>query len=133
MTDTNRKLLRVEGADPKNGNVILNLKADDGSLFEIPLSVFDVSTMTTMLNGVRAQALNQIPDKSPDSMLVIQNFGVGKNEDHHILRIYVGAGMYQDFAAPKGSDAGDDLQALEKHLATKYGLSPTPLGPRTKH
>jgi len=118
--------LRITGADGENGRVRLLLAQEDGTEHQLDLSVFDVSTLVSMLYEARADALNQTPDRAPEVMLPLVGLSFGEDREYQVLRLHTTPDLYQDFAAKNDTPAAEILRRMADLLAKQSGEDPTP-------
>lgn len=129
--------IRIVTAEGEDGRVVLHMADDAGEPYRLDLSVFDVSTLVSMLYQAREDALHQETEQPPEVMLPIAGMTFGSDANYEILRIHVNAFLYQDFSAQKGSDAAMLLRSMAEKLARESGRRPVPFGkgsgPGRKH
>jgi hypothetical protein len=82
------KQLAVQSAEGRNGEIVVKLNGDDGP-YEVALSVFDVSTLVSMLYAARAEAANQPVPSAPEAALPLHTIKIGDDADYEIMRVYV--------------------------------------------
>lgn len=110
-------LLKPTGTGSDDGKIHLMMEDEGGKEHSMVLSVFDVSTLVSMLYAARAQALNGPPDATPEVALPIVALAFGESEEHELLRISVAEGVHQDFAVVKGSPLAILIQTMAEAWA----------------
>ncbi len=115
----------------EKGQIVTILVTRDGREFKLVQSPFDVSTLVSGLYAARAEALKQPVDDAPEIILPLERIAVlsdaAGNDPHFVLRVYLSAELYQDFAPAPGSPLHDDLATLATVVTT--GLDPKASGP----
>lgn len=128
--------VRVIGSESDRGKVIVRLQSKEGVEYSLPLSVFDVSTLVSMLYASRAEALNQQPDTAPEVMLPLTGLSFGEDGEsaRQILRVHTTPETYQDFSPEPGTPQDDLVREFSDFLAKRLGQNPKPWGsPGGKH
>jgi len=120
--------LEMVGVTGRDAEVVVHVTSE-GRLHELPLSVFNASTLVAALYAAQREALTQPPTKPPpEMMLPITNFMIGTSGPFTVLRLYVAESLFQDFAAPKDSPLGKGLDAMAIAVARATGQQPIPFG-----
>ncbi len=114
------KQLAVQSAEGRNGEIVVKLNGDDGP-YEVALSVFDVSTLVSMLYAARAEVANQPVPSAPEAALPLHTIKIGDDADHEIMRVYVTEVLYHDYGARKGTPAANLVADIARGLASKGG------------
>lgn len=108
------------------------METPDGTKAVLPLSVFDVSTLVSMLYAARADALNQEPDTAPEVMLPLAGLSFGEDGEsaRQIMRVHTTPVLHQDFSPEPGSPAEALLRTFSDFLASQSGEAPVQWGER---
>ncbi|MGO1160536.1 hypothetical protein ACTOV4_01100 [Brucella sp. C7-11G] len=127
--------LNILKSEAEDGNVVIYMDDEAGNSFTLPLSVFDVSTLVSMLYASRDDALKQKRNTDPEIMLPMHGISLGKGDDaRQILRVYTTPVLYQDFSPEPGSETETLLQSISDLLAKQSLEEPVSWGkPSGKH
>jgi len=126
------KVFKSEAAD---GNVVIYLSDTDGNSFTLPLTVFDVSTLVSMLYASRDDALKQARNTAPEVLLPMEGLSFGQdNTGRQILRVHTTPVLHQDFSPAPGTTGDQMLREVSDFLAKRSSQAPVPWGkPSKKH
>lgn len=104
--------LRPTHIDKRDDLVVIILSDENGNKFEVPLSVFDISTLVTGLYAERDGVLTSKVMTAPEAALPLAAITVGQSQGQSFLRITVGNGIYHDFFAPANTSIGALVWAI---------------------
>lgn len=127
--------LNIYKSEAEDGNVVVYLNDEEGHTFVLPLSIFDVSTLVSMLYASRDDALKQERNTAPEVMLPMQGLSFGQDDTgRQILRVHTTPVLHQDFSPDPGTIGDDMLREISDFLAKRSREAPVPWGkPSGKH
>lgn len=127
--------LKVIKSEAEDGNVVVYLNDAEGNSFTLPLSVFDVSLLVSMLYASRDDALKQERDTAPEVLLPMEGLSFGQDSSgRQILRVHTTPVLHQDFSPAPGSIGDQMLREVSDFLAKRSREAPVPWGkPSEKH
>src|SRR4051812_5158356 len=105
----------------RDGMVVVVMSDEAGNEYDLPLTIFDVSTLVSGLYRVRADVMMQPPPDAPEVMLPINGIKIGDNATHQLLRIVTGEGFHQDYCVEKGTNLAKLLETFSVMLANHFG------------
>jgi hypothetical protein len=97
----------------RDGMVVVVMSDEAGNEYDLPLTIFDVSTLVSGLYRVRADVMKQPPPDAPEVMLPINGIKIGDNATHQLLRIVTGEGFIKTIAWKKERTSPNYLRRFQ--------------------
>lgn len=114
-------ILEVAEAEGRDGFVHLRLTGPSGEEFTLRLAPMEVSSVTSMLNGARDEALNQPVAVPIEQALLVHSLALQGDDRFVMLRLTVAPNVHHDYATPSDSPLAAAWLAMAESLGATTG------------